>query len=425
MPTPYRFYHHPYHNIHTYLAHGRVGKHDLAGGGRGRPRQYHGGSAASTPEPPLVLVNQCVSDREMDAILDEEFNAQHSKNRNDPLPVSLSAEEKKLTSASFQGSPSSLALVPQAAPVAAACGQNDNESGIYSNITTTSPINAYPEFPTSSDATSDNSKKENSKRKLVVAKTSTSVDSKARDQDTFNEKLEMLKAFKKSHGHTNVTGKYLSLYLWCLDVRRGYMQWKAGERNRHGINYAQVTQLEDIGFKWETKRPLVTHDSFEVNIKKLKEFREKHGHVNVPRNHSLKIWCYRIRKRYKLWVNGVINAKGLTDERVKRLEELGFEWDPKGKMKKEYMESKFQELLEFKQKHGHLNVPNSSKRNTRYLYLWCNRVRLEYMDSIANKVSLPGPFGLTEEYVHRLREIGFCFDISEKKSFEERLEDQR
>ena len=156
----------------------------------------------------------------------------------------------------------------------------------------------------------------------------------------------------------------------------------------------------------------------------MKEFREKYGHVNVPTNHRLSWWCYRIRTTHKLWVKGDINAKGLTDERVRRLEELGFEWNLK-RSKKEYMERKFQELLEFKETHGHLNVPNSSPKNTKSLYWWCYHVRLEYRESIANNVPLPGPFGLTAELVHRLRQIGFRFDISVNKSFEEWFDDLR
>jgi hypothetical protein len=204
-------------------------------------------------------------------------------------------------------------------------------------------------------------------------------------------------------------------------VRRGYKQWKAGERNRYGINYVQVKQLEAIGFEWETKESLVIRDSFDEKIKELREFREKHAHLKVPRNHYHSRWCHRIRASYRLWINGEINANGLTDERVNRLEELGFEWNPRGNRKSEYMESKFQELLKFKQKHGHLNVPRS-KQNTNALYWWCNRMRVEYREWTLNNVPLPGPFGLTEEYVHRLREIGFRFDTtSVKKTFEERL----
>jgi hypothetical protein len=353
----------------------------------------------------------------MDAILDEEFSAQHSKNRNALLPVPLGAEEKTLTSASFKGFPSeneitSLAL-PQVALVAAAQWQDHDVRGFYFNTMTASPINAHSEFSTDSDTSA-----KSIRRKGYYI---------SRERDIFSERLEMLKKYKNIHGHTNVSnnnGQYELLCRWCLDARRGYQQWKAGERKRHGINDAQVKQLEAIGFEWETGRPLVIRDSFDEKLKELKEFREKHGHTNVPTNHHLSWWCYRIKASHKQWSKGDINAQGLTDERVKRLEELGFEWNLR-RSKKEYMERKFQELLEFKQTHGHLNIAHGEK-STSSLYWWCNCVRSDYRVWTLNKVPLPGPFGLTEELVHRLREIGFRFDTtSVRKSFEERLEDLR
>ena len=170
MPTPYTNYHQNYHNIFVGVSGRDTGK-----------------ISPNAGTPAMVIMHQCVSDREMDAILDEEFNAQHSKNAYDPLlPVPFSTMP-------FEGFPSFLAL-PQAAPVAAAHGQYHDERSFYFNTMTASPINAYPKFPTYSD-TSAESKKKNSGRK---------IDSMSRDQDVFSERLEMLREFKNIHGHTNV-----------------------------------------------------------------------------------------------------------------------------------------------------------------------------------------------------------------------------
>jgi hypothetical protein len=415
MPTPYKCYHQPYLNYHAFVNDERVRKQDLAKQRKSVSNRSIGKISPNAGTPAVVTTRQCVSDREMDAILDEEFSAQHSKNRNALLPVAFSAEEKTLTSTSFKGFPSeneitSLAL-PQAAPVAATQWQDHDVRGFYSNTMTASPMNAHSKFSTDSD-TFANSKKENCERNKVVSTTSTLFDSTSRERDIFSERLEMLKEFKNTHGHIIVPSrvtKYNLLYRWCSGLKKGYAQWKAGERNRHGINYAQVKQLEAIGFKLDTKRPLVTRNTFEEKLKKLREFREKYGHTNVSTHHHLYWWCYRIRIAYKLWVKGDINAEGLTDEKVKRLEELGFEWNPSVRCKKEYMERKFQELLDFKQNHGHFNVPHSQK-NSRSLYVWCCQMRADYRESTVNNVPLPGLFGLTEEYVDRLREIGFHFD---------------
>ena len=212
MPTPYICYHQLYHNIHAFGNDESAGKQDLA---KGKKSVSKRGTSTSirrkkpnTGTPAMVKIRQCVSDREMDAILDEEFNAQHSKNAYDPLPIPLSAGEKKLrTSASFKEFSSEKDISSSLArtqAVAASHGQDHGERRIYSNTMTASPIDSDSEFPTNSD-TSVKSKKKNSGRKIVVDTTSTtSVDSMSRDQDTFNERLEMLREFKKSHGHTHV-----------------------------------------------------------------------------------------------------------------------------------------------------------------------------------------------------------------------------
>ena len=144
-----------------------------------------------------------------------------------------------------------------------------------------------------------------------------------------------------------------------------------------------------------------------------------------PEDTSLVLWCKNIRAAYKCWVKGEKNSQGLTDERVKRLEELGFEWNLKGKRKNDRFEGKFQELLEFKKKHGHLEVSQKNVEE-RALYQWCSRLRRDYKEWIVNKAPLPGRrSGLTEEYVQKLKDIGFRFEIRSKVPFEERIEELR
>jgi Helicase associated domain len=58
----------------------------------------------------------------------------------------------------------------------------------------------------------------------------------------------------------------------------------------------------------------------------------------------------------------------LTSERLNRLESIGFEWKVKNKMKRYYdkqWEGMFQNLLDFKKKYGHCNVPKRFPENAR------------------------------------------------------------
>jgi len=65
-------------------------------------------------------------------------------------------------------------------------------------------------------------------------------------------------------------------------------------------------------------------------LDELKEYKEMHGHVNVPRNSSkLGEWCYCQRKQIRAYNN---NESGpLTKERKENLDALGFEWIRKRK----------------------------------------------------------------------------------------------
>ena len=61
----------------------------------------------------------------------------------------------------------------------------------------------------------------------------------------------------------------------------------------------------------------------------------------------------------------------LTPERLRRLESIGFEWKVKNKMKRYYdkqWDSMFQQLLDFKQRYGHVNVPKRYPENIKVQY---------------------------------------------------------
>ena len=94
----------------------------------------------------------------------------------------------------------------------------------------------------------------------------------------------------------------------------------------------------------------------------LEEFREAEGHCNVPvrykKNPGLGRWVDNQRCLYQ---------KGkLEPEREKRLNELGFCWDPQ----EEAWEEMFGQLVEFNKKTGHCNVPRGYDDNPERLQRW-------------------------------------------------------
>ena len=91
----------------------------------------------------------------------------------------------------------------------------------------------------------------------------------------------------------------------------------------------------------------------------------------------------------------------LTDDRLRRLESIGFEWKVKNKMKRYYdkqWDQMFQRLLQFKEANGHCRVPKRYAADTK-LGTWVHTQRIQYRKLVASKKEgAPA----TEEEVARL-----------------------
>lgn len=197
-------------------------------------------------------------------------------------------------------------------------------------------------------------------------------------------------------------------------------------------NKEKETVATAISIKYKPSK----HDAhFDERLDMLREYKTIHGHVDVPtkyKNRKLAKWCKTLRSRYKQWASQKLQQNGerkshagsITYEQIKRLEELGFKWNLKAHRRVQYFESQFQKLLEFKMKHGHVEVSQTIKSD-RILYAWCKRIRRDFRECTRNDASLCGPSGLTEEYAQRLRDVGFRFEADERKTFEERIDELR
>ena len=118
-------------------------------------------------------------------------------------------------------------------------------------------------------------------------------------------------------------------------------------------------------------------------------FKKREGHCRVPRAHKegdykLGQWVSRQRQ----------NQTNLTAERLQRLDEIGFIWDP---VTADWEEG-FAALEVFKKREGHCRVPAVHKEGDHNLGNW---VRVQRN----NKANL------TAERVQRLDEIGFVWNV--------------
>lgn len=141
---------------------------------------------------------------------------------------------------------------------------------------------------------------------------------------------------------------------------------------------------------------------WDKRFQELLEFRQKHGTCVVPHAGEenpalakLSKWVKRQRYQYKLRLEGKHST--LTDERQRALTEIGFLWDSH----KIAWEEKFSQLLQYKNLHGHCNVPSKFKDN-HSLSVWVQCQRRQYKLYQARKRSSMNPYR-----IDKLEQVGF------------------
>ncbi len=219
---------------------------------------------------------------------------------------------------------------------------------------------------------------------------------------SFEERVIELKRFKAIHGHCNVPFKYSSLGQWCRDIRSSYTYAKRGKHTpkKYKLNPERIKILEDLGFQWSLiahrlknpSKPKAKPKSFEDRVMELKSFKELHGHCNVPRRYpSLGIWCNYMRNSYAAFTRkkgtATTSKTGTTGrtpkyffklnpERIKILEDLGFQWSVTNN---KTFDERLADLIEFKKQHGHCNP---APKDHPSLYKWCSIMRRCYKDRL-------------------------------------------
>jgi superfamily II DNA or RNA helicase len=262
---------------------------------------------------------------------------------------------------------------------------------------------------------------------------------------SWDERFGELLKYKEIYGHCNVPQNF--------SENKALATWVGVQRNLNNSNSKRLTQyrkdkLDAIGFEWN---PIATQ--WNKMFFKLKEFKEKNGHCNIPQRDSLfpqlGTWAVEQRKDYKKkklssyqierlksidFVFDILNERWnrlyselclfkeknkhcdvtrdyvenialatwiaeqrkarrknkLTPERIDKLNALSFKWNPFN----EYQEKMLEELREFKEKNGHCNVPQQYKAST--LGKWTIAQRIKYKK---NK--------LLPELISKLEELGF------------------
>jgi hypothetical protein len=209
--------------------------------------------------------------------------------------------------------------------------------------------------------------------------------------------LSELADYRKIHGHCNVPGSYSKnskLAKWVGTQRHYYNLYVKGETTY--IMLSRIQKLESLGFEWTSHSV-----PWEKHFNELADYREIHGHCNVPNNYSLNSRLAKYvetqRDYYKLHMEG--KRAYITLSRIQRLEDLGFEWGATTS------EDCLKELAEYCEINGHCNVPENCNENPK-LGHWVATQRKQYKLDIEGKTS-----SMTLTHIKELESLGFEWEI--------------
>lgn len=187
-----------------------------------------------------------------------------------------------------------------------------------------------------------------------------------------------LKDFRRREGHCKVVGTHTE-----GDVALG--AWVKKQRHRKSeLSEDRLKRLETLDFIWEPY-----DNQWETGFSALVNFKNREGHCIVPLNHNedgIKLGNWVSTQR--------LNKKSpLTEDRKKRLNDIGFSWDPFG----DQWEQGFSSLRSLKEREGNLRVGRKFTENGFPLGVWIDKQRQSKSQLSAERLS-------------RLNFIGFPWD---------------
>ena len=195
--------------------------------------------------------------------------------------------------------------------------------------------------------------------------------------EAWEEGFSKLLQFKEAKGHCRVHYQFIlngfKLGIWVRTQRSNTDQLSSELKQR----------LDDIGFVWD---PIA--EQWEEGFSKLLQFKRREGHCKVTK--TFKVDGFNLGQ----WVGVQRTAKDkMSSERRKRLDDIGFVWDPIV----EAWEKGFSKLLQFMEAEGHCRVPQSYNLDGFKLGGWVAKQRSKREN-------------LSPERKQRLDDIGFVWD---------------
>jgi len=177
------------------------------------------------------------------------------------------------------------------------------------------------------------------------------VRKRAKDHEGWKKNLQELILYKEKHGDCLVPmmpGPYHKLGDWVDRQRQQYRILHEGQKSN--MTDYRIDALERIGFVWN-----FYDQRWEVGYDELVRYREKYGNclvpLNVPEFEKLWNWVFKQKRHYSMRKRG--ESSPITDERIERLEKMGFIWD----LQEDLWTMRYVELVAYKANNGGTIVP--------------------------------------------------------------------
>lgn len=153
--------------------------------------------------------------------------------------------------------------------------------------------------------------------------------------DHWARKYARLVEHKRVHGTVDITTEDGDLGKWCKAQRKYFNQ--SSERAAISALTPEVAEgrlslLDDLGFDLHYMEQSKIHqNAWESKFAELIEYKNQEGHCNVPNTRGahqpLGRWVMKQRGMYQAMLDGDrAKQKGLTQERIEKLNSVGFEW---------------------------------------------------------------------------------------------------
>jgi hypothetical protein len=152
----------------------------------------------------------------------------------------------------------------------------------------------------------------------------------------------------------------------------------------------RIQALNSLGMVWNA-----IQFEWETNYENLKQFLEENGHFNVKKADNPQLYYWIANQRS-------MKHTGMTQERIQKLDEIGFTW---GEQIDEMWTKKYRELEEYIRIFGHTVVPFKDPTYTE-LSIWVNRQRQNY-SLLKRGRSSP----MTKDRIELLERIDFVWNV--------------